>query len=44
MLVRAVVDDEAVVFAHENGMYMIVQSGDAVEIVPVPENFRIKEW
>ena len=40
----AVVTDEAKDFAHENGMYVIVQSGEAVEIVPVPEGFHAKEW
>jgi hypothetical protein len=40
----AVVKDEAQKFAHENGMYVIVQSGEAVEILPVPEWFQAKEW
>ena len=40
----AVVTDEAKDFAHENGMYVIVQSGKAVEIVPTPEGFKAKEW
>jgi hypothetical protein len=40
----AVVLDAAMHFAHENGMYTIVQSGEAVEIVPVPEGFNVKEW
>jgi Holliday junction resolvase-like predicted endonuclease/Sec-independent protein translocase protein TatA len=40
----AVVDDSAMNFAHENGMYVIVQSGEAVEILPVPEGFQAKEW
>jgi len=40
----AVVDDEAMDFAHENGLYVIVQSGEAVEIVPTPERFKAKEW
>ena len=40
----AVVDDEAKNFAHENGMYVIVQSGEAVEIVTPPEGFTAKEW
>ena len=39
-----VVTDEAMNFAHENGLYTIVQSGEAVDIVPVPESFRAKEW
>jgi len=40
----AVVTDEAKDFALENGLYVIVQSGEAVEIVPVPEGFKAKEW
>jgi len=40
----AVVKEEAREFAHENGIYVIVQSGEAVEIVPVPEGFQVKEW
>jgi hypothetical protein len=31
-------------FAHANGLYIIVQSGEGVDIVPVPENFQAKEW
>jgi len=40
----AVVEGDAKEVAHENGMYVIVQSGKAVEIVPVPEGFQAKEW
>ena len=40
----AVVDDDAMDFAHENGLYVIVHSGEAVEIVPTPEGFAAKEW
>jgi len=40
----AVVEDDAIKFAHENGLYTIVQSGEAVDIVPVPEGFKAKEW
>ena len=40
----AVVTDEAKDFALENGLYVIVQSGDAVEIVQTPEGFKAKEW
>ncbi|MCL2120366.1 MAG: hypothetical protein FWH27_18285 [Planctomycetaceae bacterium] len=42
--VGAVVQDDAMKFAHASGMYVIVQSGEAVEIVPVPEGFQAKEW
>ena len=40
----AVVTDEAAVFAHQNGMYVIVQSGEAVEIVTPPDEFTAKKW
>jgi hypothetical protein len=40
----AVVSEEVVKFAHENGLYAIVQSGRSVEIVPPPEVFKAKEW
>jgi len=40
----AVAEKEAIDFAHENGLYVIVQSGEAVEIVPTPEGFQTKEW
>jgi len=40
----AVVKHEAMEFAHKNGMYVIVQSGNAVEIVQTPEGFKAKEW
>ena len=40
----AVAEKEAIDFAHQNGLYVIVQSGEAVEIVPTPEGFQAKEW
>ena len=40
----ALVEGDAKEVAHENGMYVIVQSGEAVEIVPVPEGFKAREW
>ena len=42
--IGAVVTDEAEEMAHENGMYVIVQSGDAVEIITPPDGFVAKEW
>ena len=39
-----VVKGDAEEIAHENGMYVIVQSGKAMEILPVPEGFIAKEW
>jgi predicted AAA+ superfamily ATPase len=40
----AVVKDNAKQFAHKNGMYVITQSGEAVEILPLPKDFKAKEW
>jgi len=40
----ASIEEEAMEFAHENGLYVIVQSGDAVEIVTPPEGFVAKKW
>jgi len=40
----AVVSKETANFAQKNGMYVIVQSGDAVEILAQPEGFKAKEW
>jgi predicted AAA+ superfamily ATPase len=39
-----VVDDNVVKFAQKNGMFIIVQSGYAVEILVPPEGFKVKEW
>jgi hypothetical protein len=40
----AVVTDEVANFAQQNGLYVIVQSGDAVEIITPPEGFTAKKW
>jgi hypothetical protein len=40
----AVVKEGVPELAHENGVYTIVQSGEAVEILPVPENFQARKW
>jgi len=40
----AVVEDKVVDFAHENGLYTIVQSGEGVEIVEVPKDFKARVW
>ena len=40
----AVVAEEAADFARENGLYVIVQSGEAVEIITPPDGFKAKEW
>jgi hypothetical protein len=40
----AVVSREVANFAQKKGMYVIVQSGEAVEIVTPPEGFQAKDW
>ena len=40
----ASIEGDAMQFAHENGLYVIVQSGDAVEIITPPEEFVAKKW
>ncbi|MDR0328094.1 MAG: hypothetical protein LBI05_07365 [Planctomycetaceae bacterium] len=40
----AVVADDVVKFAHKQGLFVIVQSGEAVEIIAPPEGFVAKEW
>ena len=40
----AVVRKEAAETAHKNGLYVIIQSGEAVKIVAPPEGFTVKEW
>ena len=40
----AVVSDNVIKFAHKQGLYVIVQSGEAVEIVTLPVGFSAKEW
>jgi hypothetical protein len=36
--------DNVVKFAQKNGMYVVVQSGYAVEILKPPKGFKAKEW
>ncbi len=40
----AVVEPNVALFAQKNGLYVIVQSGKAVEIIPSPEGFTAKKW
>ena len=40
----AVIEGGAAEFALENGLYVIVQSGEAFEILPLPEGFVAKQW
>jgi len=39
-----VIAENVLNFAHESGLYVIVQSARAVEIVPSPANFVAKKW
>ena len=38
------IDEKAMEFAHENGLFVIEQAGDAVNIVPSPEGFQPRKW
>ena len=40
----AVVEDNVVAYAQKQGLYVIVQSGRAGEIIPSPEGFVPKKW
>jgi len=40
----AIVKGDAADVAMENGMYVIVQSGEAIKILPQPEGFVAKKW
>jgi len=40
----AVVGGDAAKIAHENGMYVIEQSGEAIKIAVPPEEFKAKKW
>jgi hypothetical protein len=40
----AVVEENVIWFAQNKGLYVIVQSGRAVEIVTPPEGFTAKKW
>ena len=39
-----VIEDNVINFAHENGLYVIIQSARAVEIIAQPEGFVAKKW
>ena len=39
-----VVPDEVLRYAHEQGFYMLIQTGDSVEIADLPEGFKAREW
>jgi len=43
-LACAMVEDNVIKFAQKNGMYVIVQLGNTVEIVAPPKGFKAKEW
>jgi HAMP domain-containing protein len=38
------IEKDAMKLAQENGLYVIVHSGDAVDIVDVPEGFQARQW
>jgi len=38
------IDDHVIEFAHRKGLYVIVQAGRVVEIVPTPEGFQARKW
>ena len=40
----AVASKEVIDFAHKKGLFVIVQSGEAVRIVPPPDGFVAKTW
>jgi len=39
-----VIAENVINFAHDNGLYVIIQSARAVEILAQPEGFKVKEW
>ena len=39
-----VIAENVINFAHENGLYVIIQSARAVEILAQPEGFKAREW
>jgi hypothetical protein len=39
-----VIAENVINFAHENGLYVIIQSARAVEILSLPEGFVAKKW
>ena len=39
-----VVPEKVIKYAHKNGLFVIVQSGDSVTIASAPEGFTAREW
>ena len=39
-----VIAENVINFAHDSGLYVIIQSARAVEIIDSPEGFKAKEW
>ena len=39
-----VVADKVLSYAQENGLFVIVQSGDSATIADAPEGFKAREW
>jgi len=39
-----IIQEDVLVYAQEKGFYVVIQTGDALAIAPVPEGFRPREW
>jgi hypothetical protein len=39
-----VVADNVREYAQKKGLYVLVQSGDSVEVAEAPANFKAREW
>jgi hypothetical protein len=39
-----VINEYTIQYAHQHGLYVLVQSGDAVTLATPPENFKPKKW
>ena len=39
-----IIDKKVLNKAYEEGLYVIAPSGESIEILPVPEDFKAREW
>ena len=39
-----VISDNVLEYAHKNGLFVIIQTGDSVAIAAAPEGFKAREW
>jgi hypothetical protein len=39
-----VVDEDVLKYAQDNGLYVVVQSGDSMAIADMPQGFKAREW